>query len=627
MTVDVMQDRAKHYALEWLQEPGNLRIAEYQRPYCWPESFITNFVRTILGAFDEASSNFGPADLGLIVLETYQENGNKIESIADGQQRLMTFALLAVAVLGEKEFKEKPDFPGSRIGNLLGASTLRPGSVPSENKYFFTDLETLLHAEEAYGTIKKVLDRELLQQKDKDSVCKTLEENLRQVTFGLLELPVNSENAKADRCIERLFEAFNTTAKPLNGGQILKARHYGAIAIAQQLTELEKYWQNQSEYFTDALAGLTTSPFTNKPISNDEFVDSPNQDAWYWPGYGFVQAVQGILLRQDSWWFALNLQGGERMDPFDRMEGIQPAHPNCPNVNRNIDSVLQNYTWKADAPLSFEKGWGFFAMTGRLKRLYADLVRGLESARSQTNQHDDKTALSLPERNLVTQALFFGVFDAIRTIRFVQAHINVEKKRNPTREDFLPYKLRLINAIAREQTNTKTDIAEVDKMLDAMTSVNYWLGIQANGHMAENSSGCMTTVVFSILLCWADRFEKCGWDSYKDDGQAQSNGSLLNDPNSSVGTLRQLALWLFLAARFDPRCRYSTILTRLHIDDAIAAAHFSHDLDNAWWRFMRQVRRDEKVKNFFIGLREFFSEEGNIVPSKELDSLIAAFLD
>ena len=95
-----MQDR-----VEWLQEPGNLRIAEYQRPYCWPESFITNFVRTILGAFDETSPNFGPADLGLIVLETYQENGNNIESIADGQQRLMTFSLLAVAVMGEKEFK------------------------------------------------------------------------------------------------------------------------------------------------------------------------------------------------------------------------------------------------------------------------------------------------------------------------------------------------------------------------------------------------------------------------------------------------------------------------------------------------------------------------------------------
>lgn len=164
-------------------------------------------------------------------------------------------------------------------------------------------------------------------------------------------------------------------------------------------------------------------------------------------------------------------------------------------------------------------------------------------------------------------------------------------------------------------------------MLDIMASVNYWLGIQANGHIAENSSGCMMTVVFSILLCWADRFEKCGWDSYKDDGQARSNGSLPNDPNSSLGTLRQLALWLFFAARFDPRCRYSTILTRLHIDDAIAAAHFSHDLDNAWWRFMRQVRRDEKVKNLFMGLREFFSEEGNVVPSKDLDSLITAFLD
>lgn len=623
MTAEKDKDSAKRNVVEWLKEPGDLRIAEYQRSYCWPESFITNFVKTILAAFDENRPDFGPADLGLIVLETYQEDKDKIERIADGQQRLMTFALLTVAVLDKEEFS----CPCSRIRVLLGADTPKPCGSPSEKGKFFADLETLLHAQLAYATIKKVLYRELPEGQTIDSIRKTIGEHLRQVTFGLLELPVNSENAKADLCVKRLFEAFNTTAKPLNGGQILKARHYGAIAVADQLRKLEKYWQNKSEHLAEA----ATRPLTI--ISNDEFVDSPNQDAWYWPGRGFVQAVQGILLGQDGWRFALNMQGNERMDPFDRMQGIEQTRAYAPDADGNIDSFLQNYAWKADAPLVFEKGWGFFGMTRRLKHLFADLAQGLESVRSQINDNlGGRTDQILSDRNIVTQAFCLGLIDAIQTMGLVKKYIDDRKKnsnnsKNSNYVDLALYKLRLINAIARENTNTSADAAGVDHALVAMSSVNYWLGIQADGQRAENSSGCMMTVVFSILLCWADHFEKPGWDCNKESVRARDDDSLPADRFLSAATLRQLALWLFFAARFDSRCQYSSVLARLHVDEAIAAAHFSLDLDNAWWRFMKQARRDGGVQNFFMGLREFFSENEDIQAPKALDSLMASYLD
>ena len=624
MSKEVESSSIKRWVLQWLKEPGNLCIAQYQRAYSWPESFITNFIKTILAAIDPNNTNGGPADLGAVVLEVYEaKDGAPIEYIADGQQRILTFALLAVAVLGEDAFTDGESSDcRSRIRSLLGASS-RPsvgqcsaecGGVCSECGSSFCDLETLVRADEAYRIIRKVLDRELLD-------LGVIRKNLKLVTCGIDKIEVNAEHAQADRSIVRLFEAINTTAKPLNGGQILKARHYGAIAEPEVLNKLESWWldekdESPSDKRRDALAFSAA----RVPVTKDEFVDAPNQEAWYAPGQGFVQSVQGILLGQDNWWSELNLQGAERMDPFDRMQGTQQNQPEV-SVGDQSDVVktLEHYGWRADDPLVFAKGWGFFAMVNRLNDLFADLCRGLHSTKDQKSSRlDDDVDLDLAETNRVTQAFCRGLLDAIRTMHQVKKRIEKFKQL----DDKSVYKSKVIDAISRGKTNPDGETDSIDQTLGQMEEIKYWLGLNDGQQRAMHSSGCMLVVVFSILLCWADRFE----------GKALGNGQSLRSSDADQldhldDTLRQLALWLFLAARFDCYCRYASVLGRLHAAQAVGAAHFSHDLDNAWWRFMKLVRQDYGVKYFFIGLREFFNEyEGDEAP-KALNSLIASYLD
>lgn len=590
-----------NYLLDWLKQPGNLRIAEYQRAYCWPESFVTNFAKTFLAA--EGSDNHsGPEDIGLVVLETHDENGLKIEEIADGQQRLLTFALLAVELFGPSEFKDEK----SRIRTLLDIPTA--SGEPTEQP--FLDVETLVRADEAHGVIRKIVNRlpEAVIQASRGKLC--------QITFGYTELKVENPNAKVDRSVERLFEAFNTTAKPLNGGQILKARHYGAIADPARLTELESIWQNKIDGKDEkpkVFLPITRFPFNRAQPTNDEFIDASNDDAWYVPGYGFAQSVQAILLGQGNWWHSLNMQGQERLDPFDRMEG-RFAGTDLTPVDAESSVLEHRRLWLADSPLEFAKGWGFFGMVDRLKSLYADLAAGYEGL---TNREQNKTASGpgLDDRNELTRIFYSAVDEAIESMKPIRKYID-EAASNPER-----FKHSVIQAVVRNRTDTDKDREYVRAALNAMSEAHYWLGISKDTNKGENSSGCVLVAVFAVLLCWADRF---GVHNWRDDEAPVPNFS-----EATKRTLAQLALWMLLAARFDRVCRYDTVLARLHTKDAVDAALFSHDLDNAWWRFMKQVRYDWQVKNFFVGLREFFDSKENdsYDPPENLRSLIAAYLD
>lgn len=71
----------------WLLQKGVLEPAPYQRPYSWDESLVTSFVDAICS--DECS------DIGLVIVESTGSNGAYF--IADGQQRLVTFALMLKA--------------------------------------------------------------------------------------------------------------------------------------------------------------------------------------------------------------------------------------------------------------------------------------------------------------------------------------------------------------------------------------------------------------------------------------------------------------------------------------------------------------------------------------------------
>ena len=600
------------YLLDWLKQPGNLRIAEYQRAYCWPESFITNFVKTFLAVGDDSGGQSGPEDIGHILLETHVENGMMVEEIADGQQRVLTFALLAVELLGVKEFPDpSPIEPAkSRIRSLLQMQTL--SDRYSERP--FLDIETLVRADEACGIIRKIVTRL------SEDARKAAREKLRCVTVGITPIMVDPTNAKVDRCVERQFEALNTTAKPLNGGQILKARHYGSIADPDELFYLEESWQNISRV-QDVFAPVTDLLKRNR-LTNDEFVDAPNQDAWYWPGKGFVQSVQAILLGQDEWRHTLNMQGSERLDPFDRMEGI--AAPSDSTYGDTKSAVIKHgQLWRADAPLDFAQGWGFFGMVGRLGFLYVDLAAGYESLLKHLEEYGTDSVPVFDGRNSLTRIFFTAVYEAVQTTAQINKTLpNLSDTDNElSAEDLAKYRIPLINALTRNKTDNVADLKTVKATLNDMLGVRYWLGFVKNEERGENSSGCVLTAVFSVLLCWIDRFGSYDW---KDD-----TDPLPTITEATERTLTQLALWMILAARFDRACRYSTVLGRLHTKEAVEAARFSYDLDNAWWRFMKLVRNDGGVKNFFVGLRDFFDKDevGKIEAPHNLRSLFAAYLD
>lgn len=80
--------------VDWLSEARPIRIADYQRPYSWGEKLIVSFTDSILRGLYSTETGESP-DIGVIVIE---ETSN-CEFIADGQQRIMTFALLMIEAL------------------------------------------------------------------------------------------------------------------------------------------------------------------------------------------------------------------------------------------------------------------------------------------------------------------------------------------------------------------------------------------------------------------------------------------------------------------------------------------------------------------------------------------------
>lgn len=90
---------------DWLLEPGKLAVADYQRAYAWSESLATEFAEDICQAVFADEPQL--VDVGVVVIEHTKED----DVIADGQQRLMTFALLMLELLGSSVPKPQEGKP------------------------------------------------------------------------------------------------------------------------------------------------------------------------------------------------------------------------------------------------------------------------------------------------------------------------------------------------------------------------------------------------------------------------------------------------------------------------------------------------------------------------------------
>ena len=507
--------------LDWFLDGGRLAVADCQRSYEWPESLVADFVEDLIAKLSHEAP--GVPDIGVVVLERDDEGGY---CIIDGQQRLLTSALFMLEVCGPGALLQTD----CRLRRLL--------SEPAGN------FQTVLHARQARRQIRGVLARRRLFRKEAGEDERLA--FLRPITFSFVEFERRQGKAPDDGVV-RFFKPLNTTQLPLNGGQILKAHHMGRICKGRT----DEIWRLQSQYDAwmqrkedgrnDKALGLTdfhpVTFNTDEKISITRFVDSPGQEAWYFLGCGFVQAVQALLLGQDDWWLEIARQGAERQSPYERLEGS--ARP-CPGA------------WSAARPLEFAEGEGFIRMLDRFGRLFNAYVRELQALPADLQAPseacsagpDDMDCDRRPAR-LVCEAARHAAAFGSALARWCRD--DVDRLAVPVLGDFCRF------ADKRR--------VEIDGSFANPRSL---LGLPEQGGCLSNVFGCIPTAVFASALAWSERFAR------REDDAA----------------IKRLLILQLLHGRTQSRSR--SVLNALAASQAVAAAGFSLDVQSALWRLIKK---------------------------------------
>lgn len=575
--------------VEWLRGEDHVAIADYQRSYAWSESHVTAFVETLLDALADQERGAGTRapDIGVVVIEKTQSDEASSDTpssdaskearfhVVDGQQRLLTFSLLVVALCGETVC-------GTENGDRNRSSRLRQLLHPQ-------NLESVIHARQVARKIRNLLSRRpefrALEKLDREGKLAWL----APVTFSVVEFERKAgDGSNAE--VANFFEPLNTTAKPLNGGQILKAHHMGRI-LKDEPTQT---WACQSRYEQwirrCSGADFELQPFepvcfnTGERLSIERFIDSPVQDARYKLGCGFVQAVQALLLGQGDWWWEIARQGNERRLPFERLEGTRRnAAPN-------------DRPWRAAEPLDFPEAEGFFRMTARLGRIYDAYCRELSELTclkswAEKNGFADRPLLEEEDSDRRPARL------VVSAARRLAAFGNVLEKWSA--EGSRLQEETALRAFCHFEEKKPATIAE--QFLRAKS----WLGIGREGENFHVTFGFLSVAPIAVALLWCDRFPSS---------------------ESDEDILRLLTLQLLFA---NIQAQSHSVLRALAVPEAVVAAHFSSDSQGALWRYLKTARFEGTVRPRALesmlermpGGRE--AVPSNVTPSDEEEKALA----
>lgn len=527
-------EEIRRFVAQWLlEENRRTAVADFQRPYTWSESHVTAFTESLLDSLFRPEK--GSPDIGVVVIEETSD----ADFIVDGQQRLLTFALLIVEWYGEE---------------ILGARKLGVRTWSRLRQLLRTNnLQSTVHA----SRIRRII-RNVCQRRSDASAASKGERLalLRSVTFSIVSFE-RKRGETSNPAVRNFFEPLNTTAKPLNGGQILKAHHMGRIYGNNPAAT----WDRQSRYETwfrshkeDERLGLSTfSPFCfnrNEKISVERFIDSHDQDAYYRLGCGFVQGVQAMLLGQDKWWWEITSQGSERQAPFERLEG-------SPRGTSNEGSGAgTDRRWRATEPLAFSEAEGFFRMVGRFARLYDAYCLELsclserfgEAIQEKIADHglseDDPDRR--PARLVCRAARLMAAFGRC-LVKWSK-----EDKRLQTEAS--------LGRLCRWENNERIEI------VPWVSDAGAWLALPDIPNDLSNTYGSIPTVVYAAALLWSDKFP-----------QKEADDDIV-----------RLLMVQLLFARFCSR--WDSVWRSLCMWEAVAAAHFSTNAQGALWRFLKTAR-------------------------------------
>ena len=585
-TADQDSEDLKKSVVEWLNEKEHIAIADYQRSYAWSESHVTAFVETLLDAIADEEKGAGTRapDIGVVVIEKTKSDETSSDTpssdtskeerfhVVDGQQRLLTFSLLVVALCGDAvcEPESVDRSQSTRLRQLLHPQ----------------NLESVIHARRTGRKIRNVLSRRpaltALPAEERRAL-------LSAVTFSVVEFERKAGDG-SNAAVANFFEPLNTTAKPLNGGQILKAYHMGRI-LKDEPTQT---WACQSRYEQwfrrSAGEDFELRPFepacfnTGERLSIERFIDSPAQDARYKLGCGFVQAVQALLLGQGDWWWEIARQGNERRLPFERLEGTR----------RN--AALNDRPWRAAEPLDFPEAEGFFRTVARLGRIYDAYCRELSrlpclKSWAEKNGFADRPLLEEGDPDRRPARL------VVSAARRLAAFGNVLEKWSA--EGLRLQEETALRAFCHFEEKKPAAIAE--QFLRAKS----WLGIGKEGANFHVTFGFLSVAPIAVALLWCDRFQSS---------------------ESDEDILRLLTLQLLFA---NIQAQSHSVLRALAVPEAVAAAHFSSDSQGALWRFLKTARFEgtarpralESMLERMPGGRE--AVPSNVTPSDEEEKALA----
>ena len=528
-------DGIKKSVADWLlREDHSTAVADFQRPYTWSESHVTAFTQSLLDAMLHPEK--GAPDIGVVVVEKTSD----ADFIVDGQQRLLTFALFVLewygkGILGRYKRGVKKL---SRLRQLLETH----------------NLQSTIHARWMRRIIRNVCQR----SPEAQSVTKPDEKYqlLRSVTFSIVEFH-RKEGETSNPAVMNFFEPLNTTAKPLNGGQILKAHHMGRICTNQP----HKTWRLQSRYEAwfrgheeDNDLGLNAFiPLSfnwGKEISIERFIDSHDQDAYYRLGCGFVQAVQAMLLGQDKWWWEIASQGGERQAPFDRLEG------DSRNASGEGIGLKNDRTWRATEPLGFSEAEGFFRMVGRFARLYDAYCLELSGLTDEfpTEIQERITDRGLAEDDPDRRPARLVCKAARLMAAFGRCLAEWSEKEKCLQTE------PALGRLCRWEKDRRIEIAP------EFRNARAWLALPKKQDDLSNTYGSIPTAVYAAALLWSDKFP-----------QREADDDIV-----------RLLMTQLLFAR--PCSVWTSVWQSLSMPEVVAAAHFSTNSQGALWRFLKTAR-------------------------------------
>ena len=597
---------------DWLNynQGSPIQVADYQRPYCWNENQVTVFTESVLQSLlhetaeeviqedlDSKLPFLESPDIGVIVIEKISRGG---EVIADGQQRLLTFALIAFEA---KLWREKRSDAAEnckhrkRVDMLLRSAC---GNVSS-----------LQNALAARKTIRRIFTKYLPYL----SKYKNKKDLFKKITMGIAWCE-NSRNT--DAYIIKLFEDINTQSKQLNGGQILKAEHLGKVLprkfkpstkVKQRIYkthEVQYYYEQWRKNFAKNddlnVDELKLKCLNNrKQISLELFIDSPGEEAWEKLGPGFVQAVQAILLKQGQWWIELSAQTSQRLQPFERLMGAFEQQL----VEK--EEWLPEFIWSARSPAAIPYGDGFFQTVNRLAVLYDDYYQRLVALIDKADPHEctaggqtsatqnyDSRSLTTPGSLVCEAAQRLAAFCK----RIEEWLSSADKQLDETYlQQFIDDKNRavlrqkLINPAAWLAIDELTGEVKIDpntgkEIVPALPTVH----------------GGIPTALFAVALCWHDRFGKPLKATLHPRERFARKLS-----NAEKEAILHVLIYQLLSSKLQKQSR--SVLLALRLEDAVSAAEFSDDVQGALWKFINTTPTsgNKNLVLFFRALADAYS--------------------